>query len=98
MTDVISNEQADEILETRTHPRVTQETIEDKIADVHFMYRHQLTICVVTMKNGFMAVGKSAPAAPLNFNSDLGRKYAYENCIKELFVHEGYLLCEQLAG
>ncbi len=95
MTDLISDEQAEEILETRTFPRITRETIEDRIAAARWHGEGQLTMCVLTMANGYMIVGKSAPASPENFNEALGKKYAYEDCIRQAFALEGYLLCQQ---
>lgn len=54
-----------------------------------------LTICLVTMKNGFTVVGKSAPASPENFDMMKGRELAYEDAIRQLWPLEGYLLCER---
>lgn len=44
-----------------------------------------LTICLMTLHNGFMVLGKSAPASPANYDADLGRKLAYEDCIRQLW-------------
>lgn len=44
-----------------------------------------LTICLITTKNGFTVVGKSAPAAPENFNVDLGQKLAREDAMRQLW-------------
>lgn len=57
-----------------------------------------LTICILAMKNGFMVLGKSAPASPENFDADLGRKFAREDCIRQVWQLEGYALRNQLAG
>ena len=57
-----------------------------------------LSICILVMKNGFTVIGKSAPASPENFNADLGRKFAYEDAIRQLWPHEGYALREKLAA
>lgn len=56
-----------------------------------------LSICILVMKNGFTVIGKSAPAAPENFNADLGRKLAYEDAVKQLWPLMGYALRERLA-
>lgn len=56
-----------------------------------------LTMCLVVMKNGFVIIGKSAPASPENFNADLGQRFAYEDAIRQLWPLEGYLLREHLA-
>lgn len=55
-----------------------------------------LTVCVITTQNGFVVVGKSAPADPGNFNMDVGRKFAREDAMRQLWQLEGYLLREKL--
>lgn len=57
-----------------------------------------LTICIVSMKNGFVIIGKSAPAYPQNFNADLGRKFAYEDAIRQIWPLMGFALKERLHG
>lgn len=56
-----------------------------------------LTICILVMKNGFTVIGKSAPASPENFNADLGRKFAYEDAIRQLWPLMGFALRDRLA-
>ena len=55
-----------------------------------------LTLCVLVMRNGFTIIGKSAPASPANFNADLGRKLAYEDCIRQLWPLMGFSLRQRL--
>lgn len=55
-----------------------------------------LSVCLLVMKNGFVLVGKSAPASAENFNAELGRKFAYEDAIRQLWPMEGYVLRENL--
>ena len=57
-----------------------------------------LSVCILVMQNGFVLIGKSAPASAKNFNRELGRKFAYEDAIKQLWPLEGYALRERLAG
>jgi hypothetical protein len=57
-----------------------------------------LTICIVVTKTGFTILGKSAPASPENFNAELGRKLAYEDCIRQLWPLMGFALKERLAN
>jgi hypothetical protein len=57
-----------------------------------------LTICLVTMKNGFTVIGKTAPASPENFNAELGRQFAYEDAIRQLWPLMGFSLRDRLAG
>ncbi len=92
-------------------PRVTLQSMEDKIAAEYFFTADKavtgcpvmecmslLTICVIVMRNGFMVTGESAPASPANFNPELGRKFAREMAIRKLWGFEGYALREKLAA
>jgi hypothetical protein len=56
-----------------------------------------LSICILVMKNGFTVIGKSAPASPENFNRDLGRKFAYEDAVRQLWPLMGFALRDRLA-
>ena len=56
-----------------------------------------LTVCLLTMANGFTVVGKSAPASLENFDAEKGREFAHEDAIRQLWTLEGYLLCSDLA-
>jgi len=89
--------QAKAVVETKTAPRVTEQSIKDKIGDVEYIVsKALLTICIITMKNGFMVNGVSAPASAANFDKEVGKRYAYDNAFKQLWQLEGYLLREKL--
>ncbi len=80
-------------------PRVTLEGMEGKIVSADYLVHEDiLTLCILKMRNGFYVVGEAAPASPANFNAELGRKFAYENAIRQLWKLEGYALREQLAA
>lgn len=57
-----------------------------------------LTICLLQMNNGFTVIGKSAPASAENFDPEKGKRFAYEDAIKQLWPLEGYALREKLAA
>lgn len=57
-----------------------------------------LSICILVMRNGFAVIGKSAPVSPENFNAELGRKLAYEDCIRQLWPLMDFALRNKLAG
>lgn len=57
-----------------------------------------LTVCLVVMRNGFTVIGKAAPASPDNFNRELGRKYAYEDAIRQIWPLMGFALRDRLAA
>lgn len=88
--------EAQEIVATKVYPRVTKESIEAKIKSVAYLRHGHLTICLITMKNGFMVLGKSAPADIRNYDKEVGERYAYDDAFKPLWQLEGYLLRETL--
>jgi hypothetical protein len=55
-----------------------------------------LTICMIVMKNGFTVIGTAAPASPENFNAELGRKYAYENGVRQIWPLMGFALRDKM--
>lgn len=57
----------------------------------------RFSICLLVMKNGFVVIGKSAPASPENFNAELGKQYAYEDAVRELWPMMGFALRDRLA-
>jgi len=81
-----------------TAPRVTLDSMEAKIASTDYIIHEGIfTLCIIKMQNGFFVVGESAPASPANYNRELGKKFAYENAIRQLWKLEGYALRERLA-
>lgn len=57
-----------------------------------------LTICLLVMRNGFVIIGKSAPASLENFDEEKGQRFAYKDAIKQLWPLERYALRERLAS
>lgn len=79
-------------------PRVTLESMTARIVRTRYINDGALTIAVVEVDNGFKIVGKSASASLKNFNAELGQKFAYEDCVRQMWALEGYLLCEKLSS
>ena len=94
----MNNEEVEKILDTKGNPRVTKKSIEGKIERIEYQRFGIMTICFVTMRNGFISTGVTAPASPDNFDKEIGEHYAYENAFRPLWQLEGYLLREKLAG
>lgn len=55
-----------------------------------------MTICALTLRNGFIVTGESAAASPSNFDEAIGRKIARDNARNKIWALEGYLLRERL--
>lgn len=95
------------------HPRVTLADMEAAIKTTYWVRADQflagdqkantpelslMTLCFVVMKNGFVVIGKSAPASPENFDAAKGNTFAYEDAIRQLWPLMGFALRERLAA
>jgi len=81
-------------------PRLTPAQIDAAIADeAYYVFPGTtVTVAALTLRNGFVVVGKSASASPENFNAEIGRKIAREDARDQIWALEGYLLREKLAA
>lgn len=79
-------------------PRLTPELIDATIVteQYHVFEGSQLTVCCLTLKNGFTVTGESACVSPENFDAEIGRKVARKNAREKIWMLEGYLLKERL--
>ena len=79
-------------------PRITPQLIDSVIIDTDYylFQKTQLTVCCLTLKNGFTVTGESACASPENFNKEIGEKIAFENARNKIWALEGYLLKQKL--
>jgi Phage protein (N4 Gp49/phage Sf6 gene 66) family len=83
-----------------TAPRLNPAHIDAQIVGeaFHVFPGTTLTVCVLTLRNGFQVVGHSAAASPENFDAELGRKIARDNARQKIWALEGYLLRSKLAA
>lgn len=81
-------------------PRLKPADIDAAIVseDYHVFPGTTLTVCCLTLRNGFSVTGESAAASKENFNVELGQKIAKENARNKVWALEGYLLKEKLAN
>lgn len=82
-----------------TAPRLTPQLIDETIVAeaFHVFPGTTLTVCALTLRNGFMVTGESAAASPENFDAELGQKIARDNARNKIWAFEGYLLREHLS-
>lgn len=82
-----------------TGPRITEEHIERKIVRTlyHLFPDTEVTICCLILENGYSVTGMSACVSPENFDTDLGKKIAYDKALQEIWGLEAYLLKERLS-
>ena len=78
--------------------RVTLDALKANIAkeDFHVFPGSQLTVCVLTLQNGFTVTGESACADPAMFNAEIGQKIARENAERKIWPLMGYALKEEM--
>lgn len=79
-------------------PRLTPALIDHAILaeQFHVFPGTTLTVCALTLRNGFIVTGESAAASPENFDEEIGRKIARGNARDKIWAFEGYLLREKL--
>lgn len=107
MTSRDANVQSDEqVLEQQLQakglnaPRLTPADIDAQIVgeQYHVFPGTTMTVCLLTLKNGFNVTGESAAASPENFDEQIGRYIARRNARDKIWSLEGYALRNKLAG
>lgn len=78
----------------RLTPAMVDETIQGEA--YHVFEGTTVTVCLLTLRNGYTVTGESACASPENFNAELGRKIARDNARNKIWQLEGYLLRQRL--
>ncbi|RLA05479.1 MAG: hypothetical protein DRQ47_01090 [Gammaproteobacteria bacterium] len=79
-------------------PRITPDMIDENIVgeDYYVFPGTTNTICLLTLKNGYTAVGDSACASIENFDEEIGRNIARGNARQALWPLMGYELRQRL--
>ena len=78
-------------------PRLTPDLIESKIVkEEYHLLTDVLTVCVLTLENGFTVTGESACASPANYNKEIGDRIARDKAKEKIWVLEGYLLKQKV--
>lgn len=93
--DLVGNEKLGQLLAASPTPRVTKEGIESRIKVTEFIRIGQtVTLCNITMDNGYSVRGESACVNPENYNQQIGERIAYDNAFARLWPLYGFLLAE----
>ena len=80
-------------------PRLKPEDIDRKILAVqHYVFPGTaMTVCCITLQNGYQVTGESAAASPENFDREVGEKISFRNARDKIWALEGYLLRQSLS-
>lgn len=81
-------------------PRLNPQMIDETIVSEQYQVfpGTTMTVCALTLRNGFIVIGESAAASPENFDKEIGRKIARENARNKIWALEGYALRNKLAS
>jgi hypothetical protein len=79
-------------------PRITPADIDAAIVkdDYYRFPGTTVTVCALTLVNGYVVIGHSAAASPDNFDESIGKNIAYDDARNKVWPLEGYLLREGL--
>lgn len=80
-------------------PRLTPDLIDGCIVDEDYYVfpNTTVTVCCLTLSNGYNVTGESAAASPENFDESIGRQIARRNARDKIWSLEGYLLKQRLS-
>ena len=96
----MNNEEVEKAIEEKglTAPRIKLEDLNNEILAVqyHVFPGTTLTVCAITLKNGFIVTGESAAASPENFDKELGISIAYDKAFDKIWPLLGFRLRDQL--
>lgn len=72
--------------------KLTPEILESKILteQYHQFPSTTVTICCLTLENGFNVIGESACISPTNFDEKIGKKVARDNAFDKLWQLYGF--------
>ncbi len=96
MPDISTAEGLNAALDALPGERVTAKQIEARIVAAHYTrLEPTVTVCSITLDNGYSVRGESACVDPANYNQQIGEKIAYEAAFRKLWPLFGFLLAEK---
>lgn len=89
------NEELDAAIASLPGEKVTMEAMEARIVDTAFIrVGDTVTLCSLTLDNGYSVRGESACVDKSNYNQDIGEKLARNQAVGKLWPLFGFLLAE----
>lgn len=80
----------------RKMEKLTYEHIKSVIKTADYLQHGVLTVCVLTLQNGFTVTGESACLSLVTYDAEIGRKIAFDNAVDKIWQLEGYLAKQQM--
>lgn len=66
------------------------------VSEEYHVFSGRLTVCVLTLQNGFLVTGESSCVDPKEFSEITGEALARQAAIERIWLLEGYLLKEYM--
>lgn len=90
---MLNDEQLNQKLQASPEARVTKEDIEAHIVSTEFTkFSDTVTICNITLDNGYSVRGESACVNVDNYDQEIGETIAQRNAFNQLWPLYGFLL------
>ena len=92
---MLKDDELIEALAKSPAPRITREYMEGRIAEKTFTrFSPTVTICQLTLDNGYSIRGESACVNPENYNQEIGERISFDNAFAKLWPLFGFFLAE----
>lgn len=76
---------------------ITESEVFDSIESEEYLtVGKKTTVCILTLKNGFEVVGTSACVDPSNYSLEIGKPYAKEKAMQQVWMHLASILQAKL--
>jgi len=96
MSQLLTTDELEKKLEACPAERVTKEQMEGRIKSRDFhRIGETVTICNITLDNGYSVRGESACVNPENYDQAIGEKISFDNAFRQLWPLFGFLLAEK---
>lgn len=96
-TPLLAGSDLEKAIADMPHEKVTKDGILIKIVKVDYMVLPDstVTLCNITLDNGYSVRGESACVDKRNFNIEIGKGLAYKQAFDKIWALEGYALAER---
>lgn len=80
-------------------PRINSSIIDSKIMVASYtIFEPSMTVCCLTLTNGYQVIGESACVSPEHFDKEMGRRIAFNDARNKIWALEGYRLKTELSN
>ena len=92
---MLNDEELKAALDKSPAERVTMDYMRSRIKETTFMrFSETVTVCQITLDNGYSVRGESACVHRENYNKEIGETISEQNALDKLWPLFGFLLAE----